>query len=79
LGLLDEIAEQQEKVMPLRCTVGIALSQLPDDEREELEAALANSDYMHSVISSVLVARGHNVGRGAVSHHRRGRCGCARG
>lgn len=73
-GLLDEIAAHAATPGGT-CSIGILLNELPPDERADLETAL-DARYGHSAIGAALRARGHAIGDGTVSRHRRRLCLC---
>lgn len=79
MGLMDKITAEQERVRPNRCGVAKAMQSLKKADQEQLEDALANPEYAHSVIAKVLTDEGHKTTSDGVSRHRRGICGCARG
>ena len=79
MGLMDKIAAEQERIKPNRCGVSRAMQQLKKADQEQLRDALANYDYAHTVIASVLTAEGYKTTPDAVGRHRKGTCGCARG
>jgi hypothetical protein len=78
MGLMDKITAEQERVKPNRCGVAKAMEVLRKSDREELQAALNNPEYAHSVIAKVLTDEGAKTTSDGVSRHRRGICGCAR-
>jgi hypothetical protein len=79
VGLLDEIAEESRPPV-VRCSVAVVLDDLPDAERTELEAALADpATYTHRAITTVLKRRGYDMHDKRVANHRKGECACARG
>jgi hypothetical protein len=79
MGLLDEIAEESRPPVA-QCSVAAVLDSLPDAERAELEAALADqATYTHSAITRVLNRRGFDMHDKRVASHRKGACVCARG
>lgn len=78
MGLLDEIAEESRS--RLVCSVAVVLADMPDDERDDLEAALADAvTYSHTAITRVLKRRGYNMHEKRLANHRKGACACARG
>ena len=78
MGLLDEIAEESRPPAPA-CSMALVLADLPDAERTELEAALADpAAYTHSAITRVLKRRGYEMHEKRVAAHRKGQCACAR-
>jgi hypothetical protein len=79
VGLLDEIAEES-RPRAIRCSVAVVLDDLPDAERKELEAALADqATYTTTAICRVLTRRGFDMKHKRLSNHRKGECACARG
>jgi hypothetical protein len=79
VGLLDEIAEESRPPV-VRCSVAVVLDDLPDAERKELEAAIADpATYTTSAICRVLNRRGFDMKHKRLANHRKGECACARG
>lgn len=83
MGLADEIAQEQRLRGPHRgnrCTVDAYLEQLDDDERGEVEAALAADPLLvtTSAIAAVLERRGCDLTPETLRRHRSGRCRCRR-
>jgi hypothetical protein len=78
MGLLDDIAKESRPA-PVVCSVAVVLDDLPDADRAELEAALADPvTYTHRAITRVLNRRGYDMHDKRVANHRKGECACAR-
>jgi hypothetical protein len=79
VGLLDEIRAAHEEMRPgPRCSVRAILDDLDEEDRADLERALADRTYPYSVVSEVLRRRGIEIRAYSLSRHHRGLCGCAR-
>jgi hypothetical protein len=63
---------------PTKCKVGRILDELSEQERVNLEAALAmpKDEYPDALITRWCKERGHQVGGKSVSTHRSGDCVC---
>lgn len=62
------------------CAVAFLRDQLPDAEREALEAALATDQGIitNAAVRKWLDVRGKNITDAAVAVHRKGTCACGR-
>lgn len=68
------------------CSIGILLAELPDDERDGLQALLDNPRIPHTgnapadqppaSIEDIIRREGHDVSVTMIGTHRRGTCGC---
>ena len=77
MSLLDDIEAETTGTGP-RCTVALLLRGLTDDDRADLETALANPAIPASAIHRALHKRGHSIGDTTLQRHRRGTCRCPR-
>ena len=77
MGLLDEVREVQRQAKIIRCPI-VTLN-LSEDDRAELEHAIADETIQASTLAKVLRARGHSISDDALRRHRGGRCACANG
>jgi hypothetical protein len=79
VGLLGEVREAQDAHRGRRpCGISRVLETLDSAEADELREVLADRSIMHTVIASVLQARGFDVHRKTVEAHRNGGCRCER-
>ena len=58
-----------------KCTVYLALQELPPDKAEALRAAMAGQ-YTHVVIAKTVTGWGHKISSYTVSRHRKRECNC---
>lgn len=78
---MDKIKAETDKGQRFRpCRVRVALDQMPDKDRADIEAALADKTIPASVINKVLLEEGYDLDHrsDAMQMHRRGACACAR-
>ncbi|CAB4148466.1 hypothetical protein UFOVP529_7 [uncultured Caudovirales phage] len=77
LSALDELRKMQSsKPRGAKCTAGLLLRTLPEDERGAFVEALKDELIDANTISIWLDRKGHKVGRHTVARHRRGECQC---
>lgn len=79
MGLMSEI-ETLNKPRSQGCVVADILGVLNAEDREDLEAALAEATIQHRAIAKALIGRGYRINPDgkAIGRHRRGECACAR-
>jgi hypothetical protein len=77
MGLLEEVGQAQaaHRVGGV-CGIKRVLETLDPADADDLRAVLDDQSIMHTVISRVLNARGHEVGRKTIENHRKGECKC---
>lgn len=75
--LLDEI--RSEGVIERKCSVRAVLDAMDAADADDLRRALDDPSVAHTVITRVLIARGHDMHDKRLAAHRKGRCACARG
>lgn len=73
--ILADIKSASEAKGP-QCTVGVVLSVLKGDEKEALNAALADPTIQLVAISRWLRKNGHDAKPHTLSRHRRQECRC---
>lgn len=73
LSAFDAVAEVSGH--PNKCTVHLALEELPPDKAEAFRAAMAGQ-YTHIVIAKTVTSWGHKISSYTVSRHRKGECNC---
>jgi hypothetical protein len=78
MGLMDEIAEEQQQATANRCPVNRAREQLSDADYRDLLAALDDPTVPGTAIQRALGKHLPNVGIHGLSAHRKGTCACAR-
>jgi hypothetical protein len=79
VSLLGEVRAAQDGHKGRRpCGVHRVLERLDPAEADELREVLADRSIMHTVITTVLQARGFDVHRKTVEAHRNGGCRCGR-
>lgn len=76
-ALAEAIAARVQPGGPT-CTLGLIIALLGDDDRGDLEAALASPFIPATAIGAGLRTLGHDVKDSTVQRHRRGGCGCPR-
>jgi hypothetical protein len=79
MGLMDEIAEEQDAARIRRCPVSRLLSDMTGDDRKDLVAAIDDHAIKCVSIAGALERRGARVSANALRNHRRGACACPRG
>lgn len=75
MSIYDEIMEAQDNRM---CKFGKILAELDPEDRDGLEAALANPGITRISVVNVLTKRGLAVDRDTMTRHLRGKCVCYR-
>ena len=78
MGLIEDIASEQEASRPNRCAVHRIRHSLPDADAADLETALADPAITTSAIHRALMKRGFKVDPKGIAYHRKGTCACAR-
>lgn len=76
MSLRDEVAALVPARPGPRCTIAVVLERLDGDDRRDLLALLADPLVPGSLISRVLIGRGHSVKPPTVNRHRRRMCDC---
>ena len=62
------------------CGMAIVYAKLTDDDREALDAFVADRDNVTTAaITRALISEGHRIGKNTVERHRRGECSCGQG
>ncbi len=75
-SLLDEIqTENRVRKGPL-CTVKLILADLPSEDVDGLNQAMADPEVKTTAIRRALVARGFQIGDTSIARHRKGECFC---
>lgn len=77
-SLLDAIKAAAQARHGATCTTGMLLERLAVQDRNDLDAAIADRTIPATVIAKVLTAAGHRVSVDALQRHRRGACACGR-
>jgi hypothetical protein len=72
----DALAAQPEKNRGEVCTVERVRRAMSDDDRQQLDAALADFGISHARLSRALGAMGHKVDQSTVGRHRKNDCKC---
>lgn len=77
LSALDELRKMQSsKPRGAKCTAGLLLKTLPDEERVAFLEAMKDDSIDSNTISIWLDRKGHSLPRHTVARHRRGECQC---
>ena len=61
-----------------QCGVDYIANQLSDEDRKDLELAIANTNVRYTEIASELRSMGFDISAQTVSRHSRGECACER-
>lgn len=76
MTLADEI-RAASKATGGRCTIGVALADMPDKQRTEWEAVFSDAGLDGTAIARVLTKHtGRRIQGQTVNRHRRGECAC---
>lgn len=78
MPLADDLAAADPTRPGPRCTVGVAIESMSDDDRAALAAAFARSDLPTTRIAEILQANGYDLKALTVHRHRKGECRCPR-
>jgi len=79
VSLADEIAAEATRNMRARCTVGILLDNMSDEDGSDLSSALASPEIRTATIHRALTARGiSDVSEQSLGRHRKAGCACPR-
>lgn len=72
------LADKEPSTRPnrLRCSVGVMLSEMPDDDRKTAESWLANPVYSAPALLSRFQDEDYICKITSIGHHRRKRCSC---
>lgn len=76
MPLADDLAAADPTRPGPRCTVGVAMEQMSDEDRAALAAAFARDDLPTTRIAEILQANGYDLKALTVHRHRRGGCRC---
>jgi hypothetical protein len=77
VNALEELRKMQSgKPRGAKCTAGLLLKTLPEEERAAFVEALEDEIIDANTIRIWLDRKGHKVGRHTVARHRRGECQC---
>lgn len=76
MGTLAQALEPNKQCGP-PCSMATLLANLDDDDRQTLEAWLADPTMQHARIARALQASGHDIKQLTVNRHRNGDCRCA--
>jgi len=79
MGLLDDIAAEQEKTQPNRCPVAKVIPQMSDSDLADFDAAMHDDSIRHVAIARALERHGYRVSAKSIAAHRSDTCACARG
>jgi len=78
-GLLEEIDRENSKgPNRVKCSVWLVLSELSEQDKDDLVAALDNPNIKATVIATVLTNRGYVISDFSVRRHKLKRCACGR-
>lgn len=75
-SLLEEMRVEARRPKGPPCGMRLILDALPDDERTQVEEALADRAITAHIIATVLTNHGHRIALQTVGRHRGGRCAC---
>ena len=75
MSLLADIEAAGRATGP-KCTIALILADLPPEDAEDLQTAIATERYTGNAIERALKARGYTVTSNSVLRHRRGDCRC---
>lgn len=79
MSLADEIAAEATRNVRARCTVGVLLDSMSDEDRSDLIAALASPEIRTATIYRALAARGvGGISEQSLGRHRKAGCACPR-
>lgn len=79
MGLMDEIAKEQDASRIRRCPVAVLLSDMDAADSKDFATAIDDPAITGAVIARALERSGIRVGADAIRNHRRGVCACPRG
>lgn len=76
MGLAEDLETFAARRNSARCSIAIALGEMPKPDRDALDAAFANGRLSGTGIAAALKANGYEVSASAVQRHRRRACTC---
>lgn len=76
MSLAERLAAPPGSPHAMRCTLGLEMRKLSEEDRSAVEQALADPDYTSTAISRALQAEEVHVSGPAIARHRRGGCRC---
>lgn len=77
---MDDLLELMEEESVIqhgpKCGVALIRSQLTPEQRKTLDDQLRGEQYTGATITRALKRIGYHIGKGTITRHRRGDCGC---
>lgn len=76
--LAQELQKYKQQILPHRkkCVVGRWMDELPKEDAEAFEEAVADRDYNDVVLTQIANAHGGKFRKDSTRRHRNGQCSC---